>query len=59
MCIRCREAEAVGELGLCQPCAISTCVEYLNGLERLEEYLGAWAAFDEWLARREPQAAVR
>jgi hypothetical protein len=57
MCIRCREVEAIGELGLCERCAIPTCVEYLTGLERLEGYLGAWAAFDDWLERRELQAA--
>ena len=57
MCIRCREVDAPGELGLCDSCAISTCIEYLNGLERLEHYLGSWAAFDEWLERRELQAA--
>ena len=57
MCIRCREVEAAGELGLCDGCAISTCVEYLNGLEQLEEYLASWAAFEDWLERGEVQAA--
>jgi hypothetical protein len=57
MCIRCRDVEAAGELGLCEGCAIATCIEYLNGLERLEDYLGSWAAFEEWLERRELQAA--
>jgi len=57
MCIRCREVEAAGELGLCDGCAISTCVEYLNGLEQLEDYLASWAAFEDWLDRGEVQAA--
>jgi hypothetical protein len=48
MCIRCREAEAQGELGLCEQCAIATCIEYLTGLERLSQYLSAWAAFQDW-----------
>jgi hypothetical protein len=55
MCIRCRELEVDGELGLCDRCAIPTCIEYLTGLERLEDYLARWAAFQEWLARRELQ----
>jgi hypothetical protein len=55
MCIRCREVEVDGELGLCDRCAIPTCIEYLTGLERLEDYLARWAAFQEWLARRELQ----
>jgi hypothetical protein len=57
MCVRCGEADAVGDLGLCESCAIPTCIEYLTGLERLEAYLGAWAAFEEWLEERELQAA--
>jgi hypothetical protein len=55
MCIRCGEAEARGELGLCEQCAVPTCIEYLTGLERLEHYLGAWAAFEDWLERRDLQ----
>ena len=57
MCIRCREAEARGELGLCERCAVPTCIEYLTGLERLEQYLGAWAAFQDWLEGRKLQPA--
>jgi hypothetical protein len=57
MCIRCGEADAIGELGLCESCAIPTCIEYLTGLERLEGYLAAWAAFEDWLEQRELQAA--
>jgi hypothetical protein len=45
MCIRCGEAEVDHELGICERCALPTCVEYLTGLKRLEEYLEAWAAF--------------
>lgn len=57
MCIRCREVPVESELGLCERCAIPTCAEYLNGLDRLERYLAAWAAFEEWLERRELQPA--
>jgi hypothetical protein len=48
MCIRCGEVEVDHELGICEQCALPTCVEYLTGLERLEEYLAAWAAFRDW-----------
>jgi hypothetical protein len=27
-------------------------MEAARGLRRLDEYLGAWAAFEEWLERR-------
>jgi hypothetical protein len=52
MCIRCGEIEVSHELGMCERCAIATCVEYLNGLERIQRYLAAWAAFDDWLRKR-------
>jgi hypothetical protein len=48
MCIRCREVEVEHELGICERCALPICIEYLTGLERLQEYLGAWAAFRAW-----------
>jgi hypothetical protein len=57
MCIRCGEEATGGELSLCDRCAIPTCVEYLTGLDRLERYLGAWAAFQDWLERGELQPA--
>jgi hypothetical protein len=36
------------ELGICESCAVATCIEYLSGMERLERYLEAWAAFRDW-----------
>ena len=55
MCIRCQEVEVEHELGICERCALPTCIEYLNGLQRLERYLAAWAAFRDW--ERSPQPA--
>jgi hypothetical protein len=49
MCIRCRNAEAPGSLGLCAACAMNTRVEVTDGMVRLSNYLVAWAAFEEWL----------
>jgi len=54
MCICCGEAEVEYELGICERCALSTCVEYLTGLQRLEQYLAAWAAFRDWEAAAQP-----
>jgi hypothetical protein len=51
-CIRCREAEAPRQLGFCAGCAAAAEQEASGGYDRLAEYLGAWAAFDEWLQRR-------
>ena len=45
MCISCGEAEVSHDLGICERCALPTCIEYLTGLQRLERYLAAWAAF--------------
>ena len=49
MCIRCRDAEAPGSLGLCAACAMNTRVEVTDGIKRLSNYLVVWAAFEEWL----------
>jgi len=49
MCIRCRDAEAPGSLGLCAACAMNTRVEVTDGIKRLSNYLVGWAAFEEWL----------
>ena len=54
MCIRCRENEVEHELGICERCALPTCVEYLTGLQRLERYLAAWAAFRDWESAPQP-----
>ncbi len=42
------------ELGICERCALPICIEYLTGLDRLQEYLGAWAAFRDWEASLQP-----
>ena len=57
MCVRCQEIEAPEPLGLCAACTIQTRLEVAEGTRRLEEYLGAWAAFGEWLAARGLQLA--
>ncbi len=48
ICVRCRERNASGEVGLCPSCAIQTRIEFAAGFRRLGEYLSAWAAFDDW-----------
>jgi len=53
MCIRCREIQAPGPLGLCPVCAIQTRIEASEGFRQLTHYLGAWARFEDWLAERE------
>ena len=53
MCVRCKRASAPEPLGLCSSCVMNTRVEVLAGLERLDEYLAAWAAFERWLDERE------
>ena len=47
-CVRCRDATAPDPLGLCSSCSVQLRVELAAGLRRLAEYLGRWAAFDEW-----------
>ncbi|HEX9381075.1 MAG TPA: hypothetical protein VF891_06220 [Gaiellaceae bacterium] len=53
MCIRCREIQAPGPLGLCPVCAIQTRIEMSEGFRELTRYLGAWARFEDWLAEHE------
>jgi hypothetical protein len=50
MCIRCQKTTAPDPLGLCTVCAVQTRVELSEGFRRLHHYLGAWAAFEAWLA---------
>jgi len=52
MCIRCRQHEAPEPLGLCATCVVHTRVELGAGMRELVSYLGAWAAFTEWLEER-------
>jgi hypothetical protein len=54
MCICCREVDVEHELGICERCALPTCIEYLTGLQRLERYLEAWAAFRDWEGSLQP-----
>lgn len=50
-CIRCREEEAVEELGYCPGCAVHARVEFVIGFRQLTDYLGLWAALDDWYER--------
>jgi hypothetical protein len=50
-CVRCHEATATQELGYCASCAVQTHVEFTVGFRQLTEYLGLWAALDEWYER--------
>jgi hypothetical protein len=54
MCIRCGARDAVWPDDLCGPCGFYTRIEVSRGLRRLSDYLGAWAAFEEW-ERAQPQ----
>jgi hypothetical protein len=47
-CVRCRTAAAPELPGYCPVCVVHTRIEIVTGLRRLTEYLGAWAAFDDW-----------
>jgi hypothetical protein len=57
MCVRCHEVDAPGPLGLCAACTIQTRLEIAEGTRRLEEYLAAWAAFEDWLEAHGARAA--
>jgi hypothetical protein len=56
MCTRCGSAEAPEPFDLCAACAAETRDELAAGLQRLTEYLTAWAAFDEWLRGSRPDS---
>ena len=56
-CIRCRETSAVEPLGYCTTCFIDTKLELAAGLRRMSEYLGSWAAFQQWEREHRPQRA--
>jgi hypothetical protein len=53
VCVRCRAEAAPDPLGLCPACVLHTQIELNDGLRRLETYLAGWAAFDDWLRRRD------
>ena len=54
--MRCGCPHICDPLGLCLGCAIETRQEFYAGLERLNEYLAAWAAFQEWEAEQAVEA---
>jgi hypothetical protein len=54
--VRCGCPHICDPLGLCLGCAIETRQEFYAGLERLNEYLAAWAAFQEWEAEQAVEA---
>jgi hypothetical protein len=52
MCIRCGEHETLPDRPYCIHCTFAVRAEVEEGLRHLAEYLGAWAAFDEWCRAR-------
>lgn len=52
MCVRCGCPHICDPLGFCLNCTIEIRREFYAGLERLMEYLAAWAAFEEWEAKQ-------
>jgi hypothetical protein len=53
VCIRCGEAEAPQPLGYCASCAAGARLELAEDLKLIGAYLSSWAAFEEWLRRRD------
>ncbi len=53
MCTRCKLTVPAGADAYCPACAIELRVESRRGLDDLDRYLGAWAAFDDWLRTRQ------
>jgi hypothetical protein len=51
-CVRCHEVEAGEPGGYCATCAALSKTEVSEGYRRIQRYLAAWAAFDEWLRER-------
>jgi hypothetical protein len=52
MCVRCGCPHVCDPLGLCLSCTIYLRQEFYAGLEQLQAYPAAWAAFQEWEAQR-------
>jgi hypothetical protein len=52
MCVRCGSPHISDPLGLCLSCMIDVRREFYAGLEQLEAYLAAWAAFQDWEAKQ-------
>lgn len=52
MCIRCGEHETSPDRPYCVHCTFAVRAEVEEGLERLEAYLAAWAAFEQWCSSR-------
>jgi hypothetical protein len=50
MCALCGSPHISEPPGFCLRCTIEIRREFYAGLERLNEYLAAWAAFEEWEA---------
>jgi hypothetical protein len=48
MCTRCGNPHLADPLLLCLSCAIEVRRDFYRGLEELEGYLAAWAAFRDW-----------
>jgi hypothetical protein len=56
MCVRCGCPHICDPLGLCLSCSIEIRQEFYSGLQRLNEYLAAWAAFQAWEAEQAVEA---
>jgi hypothetical protein len=56
MCICCGSPHISAPPGLCLACSIDLRREFYSGLERLGEYLAAWAAFQDWEAEQAVEA---
>jgi hypothetical protein len=52
MCVRCGSPHICDPLGLCLSCSIDLRQEIHAGFERLNDYLAAWAAFEQWEAEQ-------
>ncbi|HEY3105816.1 MAG TPA: hypothetical protein VGJ49_03355 [Gaiellaceae bacterium] len=53
MCTLCGSPHVSEPPGFCLRCTIEIRREFYEGLDRLYEYLAAWAAFEEWDAARQ------
>jgi hypothetical protein len=52
MCVQCGNPHISDPFGFCLACTIEIRREFYAGLEQLQAYLAAWAAFQEWEAEQ-------
>lgn len=58
-CVRCEHASTVAGEELCSLCVWAVRAEVAEGLDRIGDYLGKWAAFTEYLYERDPAKRAR